>query len=91
MLGDFSEQDFQLLEALSKRILSIEKDRNENDEEFVISVSDRDRLNKVRTLCKRSKHYPFIDKFFSTIFTSVFIKNFLEKNSMEFFRRNQMI
>ena len=62
-----SEQDFQLLEALAKRILSDDKDREENDEPLVLTASDPDRLNKLRALCKRLKHYHFIDKLLSTM------------------------
>lgn len=68
----FREQDFQLLEALAKRILSVEKDRDENEEPLTLAASDPDRLLKVRTLCKRSKHYISTEKLLSTMFTGVF-------------------
>ncbi len=67
-----SEQDFQLLEALAKRILSEDKDREEDDEPLVLTASDSDRLNKLRALCKRLKHYQFTDKLLSTMFIQVF-------------------
>ncbi len=66
------EQDFQLLEALAKRILSDDKDRDENNESLILTASDPDRLTKLRTLCKRLKHYHFIDKLLSTMFIRVF-------------------
>ncbi|CAF1660821.1 unnamed protein product [Adineta ricciae] len=63
------EQDFQLLEALAKRLLSPENGRGENEEPIVLTVLDQERLIKLRTLCKRLKHYDFIGKLLSTMFT----------------------
>ncbi len=68
----FREQDFQLLEALSKRILSADKEREENEEPLILTAFDQDRLIKVRTICKRLKHYNSIEKLLSTMFTQVF-------------------
>ncbi|CAF1482308.1 unnamed protein product, partial [Adineta ricciae] len=62
------EQDFQLLEALAKRILSPESSRGENEEPIVLTAFDQERLIKLRTLCKRLKYYDFIEKLLSTMF-----------------------
>ncbi|CAF1108255.1 unnamed protein product [Adineta ricciae] len=69
IFSKFSEQDFQLLEALAKRLLSPENGRGENEEPIVLTVLDQERLIKLRTLCKRLKHYDFIGKLLSTMFT----------------------
>ncbi|UJR29306.1 hypothetical protein I4U23_010520 [Adineta vaga] len=63
------EQDFQLLEALAKRILTPDNDREEDEEPTILTIFDQERLIKLRTLCKRSKHYDFIEKLLSTMFT----------------------
>ncbi|CAF0781447.1 unnamed protein product [Rotaria sordida] len=63
------EQDFQLLEAFAKRLLSTDKDREENEESFILTSFDQERLIKLRTICKRLKHYNSIEKLLSTIFT----------------------
>ncbi|CAF1139632.1 unnamed protein product [Adineta steineri] len=62
------EQDFQLLEALAKRVLSIDNDREENEEPFFSTIFDQERLIKLRTLCKRLKHYNSVEKLLSTMF-----------------------
>lgn len=68
---NFSEQDFQLLEALAKRILTSDNDREESEEPILLTVLDQERLIKLRTLCKRLKHYDFTEKLLSTMFTRV--------------------
>ncbi|CAF2918939.1 unnamed protein product, partial [Rotaria sp. Silwood2] len=63
------EQDFQLLEALAKRLLSADKNRKDNEEPFILTSYDQERLIKLRTICKRLKHYSSIEKLLSTMFT----------------------
>lgn len=63
------EQDFQLLEAFSKRLLSLAKD---NGESFILTSFDQERLIQLRTICKRLKHYNYIEKLISTMLIQVF-------------------
>ena len=68
---EYREQDFQLLEALAKRMLTINKDKEENEESFFLTSFDSERLTKLEAMCKRLKHYNSIEKLLSTMFTRV--------------------
>ncbi len=72
-ISKYREQDFQLLEALAKRLLSNDNDREDHEEALILTAFDQDQLIKLRTLCKRLKHYNSVEKLLSTMFIRVIL------------------